>query len=266
MLYVTSCQESLLYHHLIKSYPNQEIKVHKNTDNIASVLIHKSFRDKTIDMIVMDKEPAALKWSPYGITYLKLNSISSCLKQFISSSEHIQHLDLRPELYKSRLQEFKGVFEDDAFEYFWNRFKNYPNKLNAELFLIIQFVKSSHKRVTLEDLLSRYTGGAEDNFLTNFGNSEGTKLLQDLDSGSLWTLFMDRGSARASIDSKIDETILYPLEYVRSIIRLGIMDTRVALILFNCWLEGVGVTKVRGIYSIKTSKQDLIKLENIYYE
>lgn len=264
MLHVTSCHESLLYHHLIKSYPDQEIKVHKNTDNIGSVLIHKSFRDKTIDMIVMDKEPPNLKWSPYGTTYLRLNSISSSLKEFISSSEHIQHLDLRPELYKARLQEFKGIFESDAFEWFWNRFKNYPNKLNAELFLLIQLVKSSTKRVTLDDLLSRYNGGAADNFLNNFGNGEGTKLLQELDSGSLWTLFMDRGSAKASIDSKIDETILYPLEYVRSIIRLGIMDTRVALMLFNCWLEGVGVTKLRGIYSIKTSKQDLIKLESIY--
>jgi hypothetical protein len=259
---------SLLHHHLSVIHC-RKIKVVRDPENVNELLTSPTsfnIRDSPVLLVELSKEPKNFTWSPYGLIYVRLNSISKSLRDFCRDNKGIDLITVDPELYKYKLQQFKGIFTEDAFEYFWNKFKLIPKRMNAELFLLIQEFKVSKILFTRQFLRLKYESLPLDVFgyLKNVGTPKGSQILRSMDSNSMWTIFMDRGSKPAIIDQNIDNLFLYYLEYVRSFIRSSTHDLRLSLLLFDSWLKEVGVEKDENKYRINPKEKQINLLRNIY--
>ena len=133
------------------------------------------------------KQPANLQVSYYNTVYLCTNEIDSWKEL---NKEWLEVLELHPELYKYRLDQFKNLFDFEAYDYLWDTYKNYPKKLLSEIIKIN--LSNPSRKQTIEDLGVK--NQKEVNIFLdiciNLGNLDYSKTLFELPESSLRTLFI----------------------------------------------------------------------------
>lgn len=268
MLYITTSHPSLVYYHVC-NIQDKVIDVYSNPKNLNSIISNGTYIDRKVQVVILDKvEIEPLEWSKFNTIYLCLPKLSPSNYKYIRDIEGIKLITIDPSLYKSKLQQFKGIFTTEAFDWFWDKFNNFPVKLNGELYLLIDGMRDRKGLYSIDDLKIKYSSSSSNlirDYLNCVGNREGTNLLKQMKSSEMWPLFIGGGSREPLIKCKFNEELKYYLEYVKLVIKLERIDSRLAFILFNVWLEEIGINKLNNVYGPKSriSKEQRDKLEKL---
>lgn len=217
-----------------------------------------------------------LRVSVFNNIYLCLSTKDySSWKELINKYSWISELNIHPELYKKKLQKYSFLFEMDAYDYFWEKYKNYPKKLEAELTVLLLKNKEERTKFSTEDLL--FSSVEESNkffyICSNLGNTKITKELFNMRDSLLHQLFIGYPSKPSYIyyyllgNKKRKET--YPelyqaIEILKECVFNKFVTISIGAILLNYWIGRLDKIKVNhNNFTYKVTYKELNQLENI---
>ncbi|MBD2201784.1 hypothetical protein H6G33_10535 [Calothrix sp. FACHB-1219] len=250
MIYFTISPIELVKYHINKQLGilPDVIEVDSVKD-IYGVLIKGTSFKKSINLInasrISKGEMAKFvyKQGAFNTTYIVLNE--SCYKEFqkkYKASVSVKGILINPDLYKSNLLKLKSLFEDEAYEWIWDKFKYNPSKLDKELNRLLLSVEK--KKYSRKELVDMYEGiGGVYAYRQYIGSIRGTELLSKMSDKELWMLVVG-GNKTPCLFYKflVEDTNRKPLLYhylliVREAVQDGLIPVRIGAILFNEWVR-----------------------------
>ena len=177
----------------------------------------------------------------YQTGYICLKVITPTWKNLLEDHEgKIEILQLDPLVYRGELDKVKGIFEPDAYHYFWNKFKNTPGKLNAELIRLVLKVGSEKVRMSkdyLEDLYDLEDFNLFFEIIATFGTLKCNKLIMKASLKDLYNLFIGskKKLARVQLEAtkKNNVQVLKALNLLQEAFLSGAIDLRLGLVVLN---------------------------------
>jgi hypothetical protein len=198
------------------------------------------------------KPPANLQVSYYNTVYLCTNEIDSWKEL---NKEWLEVLELHPELYKYRLDQFKNLFDFEAYDYLWDTYKNYPKKLLSEIIKIN--LSNPSRKQTIEDLgvKNQKEVNVFLDICINLGNLDYSKTLFELPESSLRTLFIGSDKKPPYIYYFLvgnkrrvgsNPELWQAVEILKEAVDSKLIPLNIGAVLFNQWVSQL--TKVRLNY------------------
>ncbi len=278
MLYITTSPVSLVSYHAMRQN-NAVPQVYRKVDSLGlnDILVLGSPIKPALVVIdaKSDKPPKEIMQSPFNTAYLCVSG-AKYWEALIKEKDWIQQVTISPELYKKEFDSMPAIFADrDARDNFWERFKNYPEKLHMELTRLF-FRRISTGEGVSEDYLDAFYGGnTPDTFLSfkrHIGTKKGTAILKAMPATSIWTLLIGTEKKPAYIyyylvgkngtDGACPELYHY-LTHLQSVVNEGVMDLKIAAVLFHDWVVSVGVKKSNKQLEFAPTIDELTKLNNL---
>ena len=198
------------------------------------------------------KPPANLQVSYYNTVYLCTNEIDSWKEL---NKEWLEVLELHPELYKYRLDQFKNLFDFEAYDYLWDTYKNYPKKLLSEIIKIN--LSNPSRKQTIEDLgvKNQKEVNVFLDICINLGNLDYFKTLFELPESSLRTLFIGSDKKPPYIYYFLvgnkrrvgsNPELWQAVEILKEAVDSKLIPLNIGAVLFNQWVSQL--TKVKLNY------------------
>lgn len=277
MLYITSSPFSLVAYHA-KQQSTSSVEVFKNVDALdVNSLLSKGVIFKPVTVVAQlksDKPPKDLSQSQFNTAYVCVKDISPW-RDLIGEKEWIKEIAVYPELYKGNLDKIAGIFAEDARDSLWSRFKYYPQKLQMELVKFLLQYGLSSRKITAEDieLLSIGTGAADyyPRYVRALGSPASTQLLKQIPSSGIWSLFIGSDAKPPYIyhylvgknnNGRCPELYQY-IAYTQQVVKAGLMESKLAFILLNEWINQVGLKKEGNSLTFKPGIEEIQNLEQL---
>lgn len=243
MLYLTTRSISLISFHLSRTYEKYHFYKVNTEEELIEKLVLGSVFTKQISLIDATDliDPERVFINKYQTSYICLKTISPTWENLIEDHEgKIEILKLDPLVYRGELDKVKGIFEPEAYHYFWDKFKNTPGKLNAELIRLILKVGSEKVRIRkdyLEDLYDLEDSNLFFEIIATFGTLKCNKLIMKASLKDLYTLFIGNKKklARVQIEAtkKQNVQVLKALNLIQEAFLSKAIDLRLGLIVLN---------------------------------
>lgn len=185
----------------------------------------------------------------------------------------IKPLNLHPEYYKKKLQNYSYLFEPDAYDYFWNKYMLYPKKLDAELLILLLKNSKIKSKFTITDLL--FSSENDSNtFLyicKNLGSVNIRQELFNFSESKLFQLFIGTEKKPSYIYYFLVGTTKregnYPelyqsIEILKEAVLNKFIPINTGAVLLNQWISKLEKIKVNyNKFTYKITYQELNQLE-----
>lgn len=250
MLYLTTAAPSLLSYLVSRERRDYQYFYNPNAAELEEITHMGSPITPAVAVVeYKGKAPKALAQSIFNDTYISTSSLTSW-KPYLEK-DWVKEIEIHPELFKGTLAQFKSIFEPDAYDYFWEKFKNAPRKIDIELKgLITKFANRGSSKIPFskEDLEMMFCPEISQELFTqypkNIGTIEGQNIINQLPDSSLWTLFIGSESRPPFIYYSLSkkgcpELYVYLIDLHKAV-RNQQRDLRAACCLFNSWVQEVG--------------------------
>ncbi len=272
MLYLTSTPLSLLNYHVKQQHESAVTYRQIDGATLSELLLLGSPFCPVVQVIELKEKYklGAITQSAFNTTYVTASSLQAWSKLKVS---YIKEITIHPELYKGDLDKLQGLFTRQAAEWFWEEFKNNPSKLHQELQRLFFRRVAGGTKVTLEDALALYKSNdaqlAKD-LLRTLGTPACLALIKQADANALWSFFI--GAYKPPyiyyvLIGKVNKGQVSPLYHALTLIQQpikeGEIELRSALIIFNSWLQEVGVKRAGKKIFIEPDNQAMVRLANL---
>jgi len=204
VIYLNTQNILLLKHHLRVKNINYNYIELDNPTEVYNLLLLGSPLNKPVYLISYIGNKILDIQSKNKFNTIYLNTSSKSIKNNLFKKDWVELLNIDNKLYSNNYQKLKSLFELEAAEYFWNKFKDNPTKLNSELTNILIFVKLNKKKVSIEDLINLYEISIEGKLqykLNKIGTLEFLNLVKNSNSAELWSFFIDKGSYPSTLEN-----------------------------------------------------------------
>lgn len=282
MLYITTAPLSLLTYYICELYHSEleNVSFIEKADLIQfrnALVQGDSLQSKFYGVSLQnEKPPTNIVQSKENITYLSISK-QSALKEWrklIEEKEWIQELKLRPERYKSIINQTQ-IFTEDAEDWFWKRFKNYPAKMKREILNLE--ARDFNEKIPIQLLQSFYLANSVDLFLklrNYLATPTATQVIKDIDISDLWTFFIGNKTTPAYIETaflnkgkedkenKNESSLLEPpLILLQQAVKYKNISIKAGAVVFNQWLIEIKTKKTKAALKLEYSIEDLKRLE-----
>jgi hypothetical protein len=216
------------------------------------------------------KPPANLQVSYYNTVYLCTKEVDSWREL---GKEWLEVLELHPELYKHRLDQFKRLFDFEAYDYLWDNYKNYPKKLLSEVIKIA--LSNPNRKQTIEDLgvKNQKEVNVFLDICINLGNLDYSKTLFELPESSLRQLFIGSDKKPPYIyyflvgnKRKVGSNpeLWQAVEILKEAVDSKLIPLNIGAVLFNQWVNSLKKVQLNyKKYQYQFDYKKLNKLENL---
>lgn len=216
------------------------------------------------------KPPANLQVSYYNTVYLCTTEIDSWREL---GKEWLEVLELYPELYKYRLDQFKNLFDFEAYDYLWETYKNYPKKLLSEIIKIN--LSNPSRKQTIEDLgiKNQKEVNVFLDICINLGNLNYSKILFELPESSLRTLLIGSDKKPSYIyyflvgnKRKVGSNpeLWQAVEILKEAVDSKLIPINIGAVLFNQWVSQLTKVKLNyKKYEYQFNYKQLNQLESL---
>lgn len=253
MLIITDSNYNLIKYHINTINEDSIIKVF-NTNNLTEV------KDRLLESVDYDSEGNLcsiiyiivytgnqilhkdFKQSKHNKTYIVVENIK--LYKDLISQDNVLYLELNPIQYQHTIQSIVGIFEPNAWPYFWSeycikRFKSNPYKwYNESRRCLFEYIERGKKPLTckdLDDIYQKITNKTY-TYLRNMYTYKSKKIILDMTEQELFTTFI-RGENKVSLVEKNIEQYRKEFLYIYIIMKeafyKGVIKLRDAIIIFD---------------------------------
>lgn len=286
MIYITNSNPSLVTYHIKQSYDcsNYHFVRSKEINELKSCLLTGGTLNEELTQInpsiyniVWETGPPSIQLNQNldNIVYLCVEKLTDKWEEFARDNDG-KIIRISPLLYKSIVEQFRTLFTEDSFNYFWEelclrKFKSNPNKWVVELTSLLIKVNKTEK-LTIEKLETLYSPIVENiykKYIDNIGSKAGRQCIDQMSPNQLWSLFLG-GPTRPAILSKFlcdpcrshsCEELYLLLSLLHLSINNNCIDLYMGCLIMDSFIEKVG----RERYKIKYEIEDLKRFKKLLY-
>ena len=253
MIIITNSNYNLIKYHINTINEDSIIKIF-NTNNLGEI------KDRLLESVDYDNEgnlcsiiyiiiytgkqilSKNFKQAKHNKTYIIVENIK--LYTDLISQDNVLYLELNPIQYQHIIESIAGIFESNAWPYFWSeycikRFKSNPYKwYNEARYLLFEYTNRDKKKLSCEDLDNIYNKVTNKTYtyIRNMYTYKSKKIILSMTDQELFTTFI-RGENKISlVENNIKQykkEFLYIYIIMKEAFYEGVIKLRDAVIIFD---------------------------------
>lgn len=183
-------------------------------------------------------------------TFILLESIGKGWKKLIKDKKWIDKLKIDLKEYNKWIEKLNRILTADAYEYFIDKYYNYPSKARLESDVLVMMYKSKlessqtpdsnkDKRLTQEELRTKYEGISTNlwSYKSNIGSKRGRRILYESSNKDLWLMFIGTDIHPPAILRLVDEYKQQVFSLIKEKVLVHNDNLRECLLLVDLSLE-----------------------------
>jgi hypothetical protein len=125
-------------------------------------------------------------------TYILLESIGKGWKKLVKEKNWIEILKIDLKEYNKWIGRLRKILTPEAYDYFIDRYYNYPSKVKLEIDVLAILYKEKQGLLTEEELRTKYEGINSNlrSYVKYMGSKKGRRILYESSNKELWLMFI----------------------------------------------------------------------------